>query len=783
MVALMAVLASACTGGGSKPAPAPSATLPLPGGTLRVGVLIDGGVGRCDLTFCGGEVNDPQINGIAGPTYEILRCCLSRSLLSYNGQSTSGGGTLLRPDLAARLPDVSADGRTWTFHLRPGVRYGPPLQRIEVTAADLVRSVERLLGQPPPDLPEAYGQILDSYLGGFLALTQIIEGAQDYVDGKVEHISGLETPDPHTFVVHLTKPNGSLGYLFSLPDTAPIPPNRFDPNARFGTAEGHARYYVRYLVPTGPYMVEGTPDVDFSRQPDEELPVSGDRPNGMTLVRNPSWDRRTDPLRSAFADRIELIPVANEDDGVRLVKAGALDLMLNQEASPDLLGPDAAGPSTRSFTTTRDIVTFITLNLAVPPLDDLHVRRAMNYAVARSSILPAYRQAGTEAIPSTHIGLDSEENNLLLNFDPFRASSGDLQAARDEMAQSRYDADQDGKCDAAVCHRLTLLVNEQDDGRGAAANDVASKLRAIGIAVRVEVQDPETFYSTFGKPEAHVALRFGNWIKDLVSGATYFPFLFGSPATGLTDIYGDSLLGASSSSLRRWGYHVSSVPYVDDRIEACLPLTFGAQLRCWADLDQYLMTQVVPWIPLVSLLSGRVVSDRVTRFSFDQAWGFPFPALDQVAVRPGSSPSPTPEPSIQVPAIPPGRYEVTITKQDILRFDPHTDADGIRENTGTTIITIRPDGWFETWQRADHALYHPINVGRYTGSGDMVTFETVAFVGNAITTPPMRWTNDGKALHLQFLGCGDLNRLDPGAPHLCDDLRVFYEAHPWVKIS
>jgi peptide/nickel transport system substrate-binding protein len=780
----LALLAVTCTGGSNPtPKPSPSGSPAPVGGTLRVGVLIDGGVGRCDLTFCGGEENDPQINGIAGPTYEILRCCLLRSLLSYNGQSTSGGGTLLRPDVAARLPDVSPDGLTWTFHLRRGLHYAPPLQKTEITAGDFVRSAERLLSPPPPDLPPPYGEILDSYLGGFLALQDIIAGAHEYVDGKAEHISGLEAPDPYTFAIHLTKPNGSLGYLFSLPDSAPIPANPFDPRAKFGVAEGHGRFYMRFLVASGPYMVEGTPQLDFSKPPDQQLPASGDAPNGLTLVRNPSWDRRTDPLRKAFVDRIELTPVASEEEGPRLVKSGAVDLMLDQEASPDMLGPAAAGPGTRAFTTTRDQVFFVDLNLAIPPLDDVHVRKAMNYAIARSSLLPVYEEAGTKTQPSTHIGLDSEENNLLLNFDPFRASPGDLSAAGQEMALSKYDSDHDGKCDAPVCRGLRLIVNDMDDGGAEAAGVVADQLRAIGLEVRVVVQDRDTFYSTYLTPQAHTALRYDTWVKDLVSGATYFPFLFGSPRLGLGDTYGESLLGASASSLRRWGYQVTSVPNVDGRIEACLPLTFGAQLRCWADLDQYLMTEVVPWVPLVSFVSGRVVSDRLATFSFDQAWGFPLPALDQIAVKPGSAPSPTSMPSLSVPPIPPGRYEVTITKEDLYRFDPHYDPEGVEENTGTVTITLRPDGWFESWQRADHPLYHPLNVGTYTGSGDTVTFDTIAFVDNAIATPPMRWTFDGQALHFTFLGCGNLNRLDPQNPHLCDDIKIVFEAHPWDKVG
>src|SRR5207247_1498281 len=82
--ALVLILTAAACTGGSHPRPAPTPGSRATGGTLRVGVLIDGGVGRCDLTFCGGQENDPQINGIDGPTYEILRCCLLRSLLSYN---------------------------------------------------------------------------------------------------------------------------------------------------------------------------------------------------------------------------------------------------------------------------------------------------------------------------------------------------------------------------------------------------------------------------------------------------------------------------------------------------------------------------------------------------------------------------------------------------------------------------------------------------------------------------------------------------------------------------
>ena len=216
------LLAGACTGGGG---PTGRNFHPA-GGTLRVGVLLNGAAGGCTFVLCGGETNDPQIEGIGFMSYELERCCLLRTLLSYNGEPTSKGGTILRPDLATELPTVSSDGLVWTFHLKRGLRYAPPLQRVRITSQDFVRSIERVLSEPPAHLPTGYTQVfkangsvdyevLGSYLGGFLALPDLIAGGRDYVKRRAQHISGLETPNASTLVVHLTKPYGGLGYLLS----------------------------------------------------------------------------------------------------------------------------------------------------------------------------------------------------------------------------------------------------------------------------------------------------------------------------------------------------------------------------------------------------------------------------------------------------------------------------------------------------------------------------------------------------------------------------------------
>src|SRR5262245_60319561 len=68
---------------------------------------------------------DPQV-AYDATSWELFRCCLLRTLMSFKGQPTSRGGAELRPDLAREMPEVSADGLTWTFRIKSGIRYAPP---------------------------------------------------------------------------------------------------------------------------------------------------------------------------------------------------------------------------------------------------------------------------------------------------------------------------------------------------------------------------------------------------------------------------------------------------------------------------------------------------------------------------------------------------------------------------------------------------------------------------------------------------------------------------------
>ena len=74
---------------------------------------------------------------------------------------------------------------------------------------------------------------------------------------------------------------------------------------------------------------------------------------------------------------------------------------------------------------------------------------------------------------------------------------------------------------------------------------------------------------------------------------------------------------------------MKSVPDVDDRLTACLPLVGDAQIHCWTSIDQYLMEKVAAVLPFVSESYVQLVPARLAHYSYDQS--IDLPALDQVA--------------------------------------------------------------------------------------------------------------------------------------------------------
>jgi peptide/nickel transport system substrate-binding protein len=608
LAAAVTLIIGSCTEAPSEPA-----RRPVPrGGTLRVAF-----VQVPVLTL------DPQLDYLSD-SWEIFRCCLVRTLLSYPGLPTARGGAELHPDLATSLPDVSPDGLTWTFRLKRGLRHAPPFSDSEIVAQDIVRGLERVA---------RVGH--DAYAFYY----SVIEGFEEVQAGEAEAISGLETPDDHTLVIHLTEPTGDMAYRLSLPAASPIPPR--PGGGVLGAAEGHEEY-GRFLVATGPYMLEGSEELDFLRPPSEQEPVSGFRPDeSLTLVRNPSWQSGSDKLRPAYVDRIEFQFVESAEDAARRVADGQADVPFGGAAPPQVPSDivdryrQEGTLSNRVVVGPRDLIVYASMNLAVPPFDDIHVRKAVNLAVDKAEFLDLHSLGEPEVGRVTgHAILDSLLNNLLLNYDPYATagSSGDLERAKEEMAKSRYDRDGDGVCDDPACQNVRALVTILEKGVGpATAEGFASDLEGLGITLDTKARDFDPFFQALTDPTRRVALGINpGWLKDFPAAGSFVTPLFSRQGLGIGACCNYSLIGATPQELQEWGYSVTSVPSVEDKVSECLPLIGDEQVRCWAELDQHIMEQVVPWVPLLVENHTFIVSRRVVTTSFDQF--ATLPALERTAV-------------------------------------------------------------------------------------------------------------------------------------------------------
>jgi peptide/nickel transport system substrate-binding protein len=273
----------------------------------------------------------------------------------------------------------------------------------------------------------------------------IIKGFDAFSSGGAARITGLSAPNDTTLMVTLNQPAGDLPFRFAMPATAPIPPKPGS-SARLGVAKGHDRNYGRFLVATGPYMFSGSESLDVSQPASDQVPVAGYQPGkSIDLVRNPSWDPATDPLRPAFPDRIHAVITSLSAARVAdKIDSGALDLALDGVAPLAQLRHYQRTPSLRDqvHIFASDSVRYLSMNIAQPPFDDIHVRKAVNFVINKQKLRGTRGGAPYGAI-ATHVIVNSLEDRKLRTYDPYatQGHSGSLAKAEnaDEAVALRPD--------------------------------------------------------------------------------------------------------------------------------------------------------------------------------------------------------------------------------------------------------------------------------------------------------------------------------------------------------
>lgn len=541
-----------------------------------------------------------------GTYWGIWSNLLGRALMGYRHVEGAEGNELI-PDLAAEEPEVSDDGLTWTFTLRDGVRFGPPVNR-EVTSQDVAYAFKRI---GTDSLVAQYG----FYYG-------VVEGMSEFMQSgglakKGNEIAGITTPDEKTIEFRLTEPTGDFGYRLAMPATGPIP----EEVAKCFTRAGE---YGRFVVSSGPYMIDGSDQLDISNCNAME-PISGFNPNRqLVMVRNPEYDPETDTpeARENFVDRFEITLNTNAEDIFNKIKAGNIE---GEQAGvpPEIIREYTQDEELRDRLKVgaADRTWYITMNLTQPPFDDIHVRKAVNWIMDKEAMRRA-RGGSTSGEIAHHIVPDTMFNDELADYTPYKSEgdAGDEEKAKEEMSQSAYDTNQDGICDAPECKDV-LLTNRSTDVWAAMEPAVVSSLEKIGIEVTArEFEDCYPIIQTVPR-NIPISLCAG-WGKDYADPST-FMVLFDSANILREGNINYSLVGMTPEQARDVGASgtVDGIPNVDDEIAACNELQDEERMQCWMDLDRKLMEEVVPWVPYLDATNLDVVSDAVVNYQYDQFSG------------------------------------------------------------------------------------------------------------------------------------------------------------------
>ncbi len=521
-------------------------------GTFSSGTPAKGGTYTVGWEQSFGFTNNFDPTGeYLGNAWGLYSNLMLRALVGYK-HLPGAAGNITIGDLATTAPNPTNNGLTYTYTLRKGIKFGPPVNRA-VTSKDVAYAMNRLAN------PKDGGQYSFYYT--------VISGWNAVANGTAKTVSGIETPNDSTIVFHLTKPAGDFNLRMSMPATAPIP----EEVAK--CFEGKPGDYGRDVVSTGPYMIQGADKVSIASCAALK-PMSGyDGANGnhIILVRNPEYDQSTDQYRKNYIDTFKFVVNSNADDIFAKVQSGAYQDEVSSPA-PKTIRLYATNPALkpRMIPNVGDRTNYFTMNLTQPPFDDVHVRKAMNWIMDKSALQKAWGGPIPGAI-ATHIVPPVLYNNGLAEYDPYATpnNAGSVDKAAAEMKQSKYDPGKTGKCTASACKGVLMIA----DTRGVDTRMIPIiQEDAAKIGITFTVRSINGAYTTIQTPSKNVPFsERPSWGKDYADPFTFFAELFDSGAIIKSGNTNYSLVGLTPEIAKTVGAtgSINNVPSVDSAIAVC----------------------------------------------------------------------------------------------------------------------------------------------------------------------------------------------------------------------
>lgn len=408
------------------------------------------------------------------PSSDIIRMVFDPPLdYDYHARPVA-----LRPATLVSLPEVSADGRTFTLNVKPGIYFqDDPVfsgKKRELVAADYVYSIKRLM-DPKIASPNYY--LIENKLVGMKPLREAAEKS-----GKFDYdreIAGLKAIDRYRVQIVFEKPQ--YEFLYDLAATA------FSAVAR-EVIEKHRdeRGRVReHPIGTNAFQLVASEWKRSSRIVLERFP--GYRQEAMPLAGGPSPTLRVPQL-----ERIEVQILEEALPRMLAFQSGELDKvdvprdMHGRMFDGITLKPEYAVKGIRHQRIMEPALQFQYFNMADPvvggfSLEKNALRRAIlmgyNSPRERETIYKGQAEYATQLLPPTQNG-HSKGLNLRPPYDPPLA-----RALLDRFGYK--DCDGDGYREAPGCKPLVFTRANPTDSKSREQDEIwKQSMDAIGIRVQ-----------------------------------------------------------------------------------------------------------------------------------------------------------------------------------------------------------------------------------------------------------------------------------------------------------
>lgn len=464
-----------------------------------------------------------------------------------------GDGTVM--DQMATSHEMSADGLSYTFHLKPNLTFsdGTPL-----TTQDIAYSINRTL-QPATKSP------LASFLSAMKDFDKITTGKTNSLIGN-----SILVPDAHTLTIVLKRPTPSFLTNFAFPITFPV----------------NKKLIEKYGTNWTNHLGEGAGDGPFQVE-------SYQHNKGLVVVPNPKYYGVKPRLQ-----KLELQRSGEPDTTYAAYQANQIDLAPvpgNQVESAKKRKDFKQAPSLQ--------ITYLTMNYLAKPFNNIKIRQA--FALALDKDVLAQRVLHDTVLPTNHLMPDGMPgfNKALAGPAGVSSTQGDMAKAKQLLQEGMQE---EGYSSISQIPSITLSYFMLDSDTANLMSVLAQRWQTVlGITVHTSVMEVNTLIQQMTDSTGH-------------SGPLQMWFLsYGGtadPEQWLSIIFGK---GATFNNMN-YGQNNSSNATEQQAVQAELA-TADSNLNPQQRTQQYNDAEVklvndVGWIPLFQVEQNFVVNQKLQNY-------------------------------------------------------------------------------------------------------------------------------------------------------------------------